>query len=267
MYNEQLAQKIREHVNEVFPGNVRNIPALRQALSDVQASEKDWLLSVHALKKLSHISGQFSELGADKVLHGAANLEITALGREYLQGKVYRRVRLSLGTLPSKDKLVEDINTMVAAGAPFAVILFDLDKFKALNDSKGHTEGDICLNSIVETAGNILGRRGQLYRWGGDEFVILLSDVNTDEALVTAERIRTEIEHINEKGSTGVTGSVGVCATDKAVGKSAADILMIVDKAMYDSKNLGGNRVTERHDVGAERSAGSGWVNARKTAE
>jgi diguanylate cyclase (GGDEF)-like protein len=253
VYNEELAENIMKHLNEVFPGNVRNMPALKEALSDVQVSEKDLLLAVHALKKLAYIKGQFSELGAHKVLHSAANLEITPLGREYLQNKSYRPVRLSLSNLPSKDRFVEDISALLAAEVAFAVIFFDLDKFKALNDSKGHLEGDSCLKSIVEATGKILGRRGTLYRWArGDEFMITLFDVNTDEALVTAERIRAEIEQIGEKASTGVTGSVGVCATDKAVGKSAVDFLDIVDKAMYDSKNSGGNRVRERHNLGEE---------------
>jgi len=91
----------------------------------------------------------------------------------------------------------------------------------------------------------VIGRRGRIYRWGsGDEFAVLLPDFSTDEAKVTAERVRNAVENGKPAGDTVVTTSIGVCGTDRAGSKSAEEILDFADKAMYVSKKSGKNRVT-----------------------
>jgi diguanylate cyclase (GGDEF)-like protein len=150
----------------------------------------------------------------------------------------------ALSKLPKKDALLTDLRDALALSSEIAVIVIDLDKFKEVNDTKGHTEGDGCLENVVKTIGGALGRKGTLYRWGGDEFAISLPDFSTDEALSTAERVRRAIEEAKAGGNIPVTASVGVCGTDRLQDSQAEMLLESADKAIYASKKNGKNRVT-----------------------
>lgn len=146
--------------------------------------------------------------------------------------------------LPTKDVLQADAKKYSECRVSFAVVVIDLDNFKSLNDKLGHDEGDECLDRVVEIAGRVLGTRGKFYRWGaGDEFVALLPFVSSQEAAVTAERIRKEIFESNPPDKPLVTASVGVCATDVAVGKSVNDVINLADKATLEAKQGGKNKV------------------------
>jgi diguanylate cyclase (GGDEF)-like protein len=151
---------------------------------------------------------------------------------------------LALSTLPKKESLLADLKDALTRRSEIAVIVIDLDKFKEVNDTKGHAEGDNCLENVVKAIGTALGRKGTLYRWGGDEFAISLQDFSTDEALGTAERIRRTIQDARSGGDIPVTASVGVCATDRVQDFQAETLLDAADKAMYHSKKNGKNRVT-----------------------
>ena len=153
--------------------------------------------------------------------------------------------KLSRLALPTKEVLLGDMQTALARDAALAVVLIDLDNFKQLNDSQGHSAGDALLDRVVDTIETILGNRGKLYRWGsGDEFVALLLYVATEEARATAERIRSSIQGIKTENEVQVTVSIGVCATDLENKNSTQEILDFADRAMYKSKQAGRNRVT-----------------------
>jgi diguanylate cyclase (GGDEF)-like protein len=147
--------------------------------------------------------------------------------------------------LPTKDTLLSDLRVGLKRHPVSAVLVIDLDNFKSVNDKNdSHSVGDACLDLVVATIAFIIGRRGKLYRWGGDEFAAHLPDFSTDEALVTAERIRSAVEQARPGGDIPVTTSIGICATDHTSSKSAEEILDLADKAMYASKHSGKNRVT-----------------------
>jgi len=76
-------------------------------------------------------------------------------------------------------------------------------------------EGDECLDKVVKMMGEIIGRKGKIYKWGGDEFAACLPDFSTDEAQVTAERIRYAVEQTKPGGGIAVTTSIGVYAIDR----------------------------------------------------
>jgi diguanylate cyclase (GGDEF)-like protein len=146
--------------------------------------------------------------------------------------------------LPNKEILLSNLQTFLERYSVSAILVIDLDHFKSVNDTKGHSEGDTCLDRVVNTIANVVGRKGKLYRWGGDEFAVFLPDFSTEEAQVTAERIRYTVEQSKPGGEIAVTTSVGICGTDRTNSKSAEEILDFADKAMYESKRLGKNRVT-----------------------
>ena len=158
---------------------------------------------------------------------------------EELQQKVSRL------NLPTKEALLKDMRMILERHPVSAILVTDADNFKSVNDTLGHSGGDECLDLIVGTIATIVGRRGKIYRWGaGDEFAVCLPDFSTEEAQATAERIRRGVEEAKPGGKIAVSVSIGVCGSDRANSKSADEILDFADKALYQSKNSGRNRVT-----------------------
>lgn len=151
---------------------------------------------------------------------------------------------VALSCLPNKDVLLVDLNAYLKQERPFALIYIDLDEFKPVNDTLGHAAGDRCLKNIVEMIGEIILKKGKLYRYGGDEFVVALPNSVTAEALATAERIRAEIDNRNPGGTIKVTTSIGVISSRDSGITTGAELLNAADKAMYFSKKNGRNRVS-----------------------
>lgn len=131
---------------------------------------------------------------------------------------------------------------------PLAVILFDIDHFKAFNDTYGHPAGDECLRQVAEALSGGLKRSGELLaRYGGEEFVALLPNVGIDEAEKTAERLRKRVTECcvpHSASATGhVTASAGVAAVVPVTHDSPADLVERADGALYRAKRAGRNRV------------------------
>jgi diguanylate cyclase (GGDEF)-like protein len=131
-------------------------------------------------------------------------------------------------------------------GAPFSVILLDVDGFKAINDQLGHMAGDHVLKEIATLAGEHIRQNDLVVRWGGDEFVLLVHN-NQDHAWQVAERLRKQIRSQNllagfaGSGDGGlVTISCGVVAYE--AGETQDQLMMRVDEALYESKTGGRDR-------------------------
>lgn len=133
---------------------------------------------------------------------------------------------------------------------PLALIMLDVDGFKSFNDNHGHLAGDKCLKSLAGVIKSTIKRPGDLAaRFGGDEFVILLFNTMEEGAAVVAERILRKIEKLgieNEAGGKVITVSLGVAAVipDKRI--KPEDLISITDKALYQAKEEGRNRVVRR---------------------
>jgi len=153
--------------------------------------------------------------------------------------------KVSRLNLPTKDALLSDVQAALQQLSILAILVIDLDHFKSVNDKLGHSEGDACLDRVVDTIAIVVGRKGKLHRWGsGDEFAVFLPDFSTEDAQATAERIRSSVEQNRPGGEILVTTSIGICGTDRADSKQPVEILDFADKAMYESKQSGRNRVT-----------------------
>jgi diguanylate cyclase (GGDEF)-like protein len=128
----------------------------------------------------------------------------------------------------------------------FCVAMMDIDSFKSINDSYGHNTGDEVIIKITELAAKMLREGIDFFgRLGGEEFAILLPQTDLEGALSSAERIRQTIEayeFIFENRSYNVTISLGVTQLD-ATDKSFSEALNRADRALYEAKNLGRNRV------------------------
>jgi diguanylate cyclase (GGDEF)-like protein/PAS domain S-box-containing protein len=147
--------------------------------------------------------------------------------------------------LPNRAALVRALERFRASSRsrPFALFLFDLDRFKQVNDSLGHAAGD---DYLVETAArvrSVLRPTDTLARMGGDEFVALFADIHTEEAArtIATRIIDTVTQPFQCRGSLlHPKTSIGILLCDDAV-LPADELIMRADRAMYDAKAQGGN--------------------------
>jgi diguanylate cyclase (GGDEF)-like protein len=134
------------------------------------------------------------------------------------------------------------------SGEPLALIMLDSDSLKHLNDLRGHQRGDEHIRRIGRVLRSYLRLSDYAFRYAGDEFLLLLPNTGLDEALTVAERIRTLIEEGDTDEEMSVTASLGV-AVYPTHGSDARTLLSVADRAMYESKRLGKNRVTTAQTV------------------
>ncbi len=129
---------------------------------------------------------------------------------------------------------------------PLSLLLLDIDHFKQYNDNYGHLEGDKVLVKISQMIKSCLRKLDTAYRYGGEEFTVILPETSCDEALLVAERIRSVIqtesfEPVPDK-DVSVTISIGV--TQYMPEEQLSTFIQRADKAMYQSKQNGRNQVT-----------------------
>ena len=123
-----------------------------------------------------------------------------------------------------------------------SVLVIDIDKFKKINDSEGHAAGDNVLQELVRLINKVNRNTDLCYRYGGEEFVVVLSKTDKYGAMVIAERLREAVAGLRicaESGPLQVTVSIGT--SSYADGDCADSLLGRADKAMYRIKNQGGN--------------------------
>ena len=135
------------------------------------------------------------------------------------------------------------------ADYPIALIMADIDDFKKFNDTYGHVEGDACLKQVGTVFKNAVRRAGDLAaRYGGEELALLLPMITENDAMQIAERIRRHVEamqipHRNNETGGFVTLSLGVATVTPKQDVSAEGLIMMADKALYQAKREGKNRV------------------------
>lgn len=130
-------------------------------------------------------------------------------------------------------------------GQAYAVILFDLDQFKSVNDQYGHAVGDRVLAETAARARAALREGDWLARWGGEEFLALLPGAEADEALAVADRVRTEVGRapfVQDSFSCKLNLSGGVAAFPLD-GSALEELISVADAALYEAKDSGRNRV------------------------
>ena len=173
------------------------------------------------------------------------------------------RLNISLEAMASIDPLTgllnrrafqEVINREYASAKrlekPFSMLLFDLDRFKMLNDNYGHAIGDQILVGISSVANNTLRTSDWLSRWGGEEFLAVLPGTDETGAKIIAERLREEIEKFSirlNKQSIKTSASIGIASYPRD-GDSLDFLMKAADAALYEAKTTGRNRVVEARE-------------------
>lgn len=140
--------------------------------------------------------------------------------------------------------LTKEIDVAQRHNNPLSLLVLDIDYFKSINDTHGHAMGDNALKALVNRVNDKIRSSDFLFRYGGEEFTIILSNTNTDGAILLAERIRKAIEemvYINDDTTMSFTVSIGVSTlVSKEAGTS---LFQRADKALYEAKDAGRNQV------------------------
>ena len=135
-----------------------------------------------------------------------------------------------------------EIDKVERYGGTFSIIFFDLDHFKAVNDTYGHPTGDEVLEQITKIVSSANRSADIFARYGGEEFIILAPETDVSGALIHAERLRNDIEKFEFKTVGHITSSFGV--TEFKPGMDTLEKLLDrVDIALYQAKDFGRNRV------------------------
>lgn len=129
---------------------------------------------------------------------------------------------------------------MIQSKDDFIVFMFDIDNFKRVNDTYGHSKGDEVLKKVAETAKNTLGKKGDLFRYGGEEFVVLTKVKDKSMLVSLSENIRRNIEELKWDNGMKVTISMGIAESQEC----EDDPLKLADARLYESKTNGKNKVT-----------------------
>jgi len=168
--------------------------------------------------------------------------------------------------IPRRGQLDQDLlklSLTVSGDSPLTILWIDLDHFKPVNDTYGHAAGDEVLKKVTSAIKRTCQGKGQLYRYGGDELIVILPNHSVREATATAERIREAISDSSFVNCpVNVTASVGVaCCPETAQDPNL--LLEQADKAMYEVKGSGGNGVQVWNGTFSEGSPSAG-ARARK---
>lgn len=153
-----------------------------------------------------------------------------------------------------QDRIDRAIERFETSRKPVSLLFIDVDDFKAINDTYGHQRGDDVLKTIGEAIISATRKKDMVFRYGGDEFAVILHNASREEAFRVAERIRDNVR-CSVDGLTSfkkVTVSIGVAILDE----DSADkkvFLEIADRSLYEAKNQGKNRVAMCSRTAMER--------------
>ncbi|MDR0310991.1 MAG: GGDEF domain-containing protein, partial [Acidobacteriota bacterium] len=223
MKQEQM-DRVLNKTAETFPAMVADLDM------DADEFEINKLLD-HSRSALAEINIQMIR-EARKIMAQAQRDSLTMLyNRAYMEQHFDNQFALSVNT-----------------GQPLTVIFIDVDRFKEINDTYGHASGDIVLIAVARTIQAAIRNYDIAVRYGGDEFIALLSNAPQDVALYVSERIRSMVAkqtHVFEEGvEIHATVSIGCATLTPESGiKTAMELLEAADKKLYYAKHTGRNRV------------------------
>jgi diguanylate cyclase (GGDEF)-like protein/PAS domain S-box-containing protein len=161
--------------------------------------------------------------------------------------RAFERTQLQASTdgltgLGNRRTLEKQLRGIIKGEDPFAIAIADLDNFKQLNDAHGHETGDRALRLFAQVTQDVLRDHDLIARWGGEEFVIVLPQLDRFQAVIVLDRIRRNLAKAHPGETPRFTASFGV--TDSTQGDSVEQLMMIADRGLYAAKLAGRDRTT-----------------------
>ena len=257
----------RALVQNALPGNLTGILPDSRAVLCIPITYGESLLGV--LNVESRSENAFSPQDV-LILNTLADLLATALHNAFVFQKLQQQsITDGLTGIKTRrffwEALSAEWKRASRSGRPFSVVLIDLDKFKQVNDSMGHFEGDLVLARVGRLLEQKSRQSNVVARYGGDEFIVLMPETGPEQAQVLAERLRQWLATDPMLSEHQITGSFGV-ASFPMHGFSIEDIIRVADAGMYVSKRSGGNLVStaqefvEGEDFARQRQQISAYI-------
>jgi diguanylate cyclase (GGDEF)-like protein len=195
-----------------------------------------------------HVEPRVATVQAIEVLEMMSMHAATAIESARLHEVTEERSQMDpLTRLFNRRRLEEDLEAeckrSVRYGRPLAFVMLDVDHFKVFNDTHGHPRADIVLQEVAAVIAGCVRATDTAYRYGGEEFCVLLRETSAVDAMTFAERVRQRIEQRFATDGTGVTASFGVSEFE-ATRPMPRVLVEAADAAMYESKREGRNRVS-----------------------
>jgi diguanylate cyclase (GGDEF)-like protein len=145
-----------------------------------------------------------------------------------------------------EERLGVDAQKSFYSGTPLSLVMVDIDLFKKVNDTFGHTEGDQVLCKISSLLKTSVRKKDTVARYGGEEFILILPEAGLEESFVIAERIRRLVESTPfeiGQAQVNLTLSMGISNFPSHRAKSKEELIKMADQALYDAKRGGRNKV------------------------
>lgn len=184
----------------------------------------------------------------DSMVDTKVKKRVSRLNREVAELAMACRVDPLTGAL-NKTALYEAMEIETRTSQVFSILVFDIDKFKRINDTFGHQAGDDVLMRMVDIAKGCMRSGDNIGRYGGDEFSIVIPNADSKTAFRVAERFRSGIEQSN--GKPKFTVSIGY-ATYPVDGETVDDLIGAADAGLYNAKRFGRNKVAHHAEKRAE---------------
>ncbi len=198
------------------------------------------------------------ELLLHSIMSGGRDI-IVAVARDITERKVFEN---RLKRLSTTDELTQALNRrkylevmereverVKRHATPLSLLIFDIDHFKAVNDTYGHDVGDEVLKAVAELVRDNVRKVDYFVRWGGEEFVVITPDTEIYKAIIFAEKLRSRMEEnlFDKVGS--ITISIGVSTYEKS--DTQETLMKRADEALYQAKQTGRNKVVSTEDLHA----------------
>lgn len=184
---------------------------------------------------------ELAQLFAAQASIALQNAELYLAARQRAQTDV-------LTGLLNHGTFAQQLAALVEGGEPFSLVMLDLDRFKPVNDGMGHQAGDLLLRQVADAIVAASRDSDRVYRYGGDEFAVLLPRTDADHVGAIAERVRGAVTGVVGAGSSWrgrarhLEASAGT-ASFPTDGERAEEVLLAADRALFVAKRSGGGRV------------------------
>ncbi len=267
-----LTKTLNQYFQGVPPGSISDVMTtdLITIQSDSDFSEAINLLKIHKIRRLvvTEETGEVCGL--------LTRADLLSAQKSILEKKVQQRTRqleksnealeklsvtdamLNVGNRRAMDAALTSVfQSAKRYHRPNSIVLFDIDLFKPFNDFYGHQSGDEVLKAVASVVKKNIRTTDSVYRYGGEEFLVLLPETNLDGAMIAAEHMRLSVENTtiqHEKSPFGiVTASFGVSALDTTEPDHQPSISE-ADAALYLAKENGRNRIESQQTVHEKNS-------------
>ena len=230
-----------------------------------QATKRDFVEAVRAgaddylVKPVDHDELEARMLAAERVVRTHRELAERNAHLRHDSQASFRAARTDpLTHVHNRLRLGEDLRALQAEvsryGRRLSVAMCDLDQFKLYNDHFGHPAGDEALRQVAQAIRGSLRRADRVYRYGGEEFLVMLPEQGHDRAELAMSRVRAAVEglalqHAPGTARTVLTVSVGLASVAPQGEHSVQEAIERADRAMYRTKREGGNAVAVDHGV------------------